>query len=109
MSKWEFFSLFWPAIQRVMSEKNVYGAFEKSGIVPFNPEAVLSILEFKPIHLPTEERPSSKESALSEDDWRRFRRIVQEVTSSKESKKIKKLENTVLSLHAKLAIIKAEN
>lgn len=113
MSKREFFSIFWQAFQKAMTEKNIKSAFQKTGIAPFDPSVVLGIVELKAVHLPeptgTVSRPGSGRSALSTEDWRVVRRLVKDATSSHDAAKIKKLENTVISLHTKLAIAKAEN
>jgi len=112
MSKREFFSIFWPSFLRAMTEKNIQGAFKKTGLVPFNPDVVLGIITLKTVDLPPSgslSRPGSSRSALSDEDWRKLRELVKEAVSSKDNSTIKKLENTVISLHTQLAIVKAEN
>lgn len=52
ITKEDFFPAFLTASQEVMTEKNIQGAFRGAGLVPHNPEAVLSKLDVK-LHTPT--------------------------------------------------------
>ncbi|EGU82006.1 hypothetical protein FOXB_07480, partial [Fusarium oxysporum f. sp. conglutinans Fo5176] len=45
VSKTEFFPAFYAAFQATMTEKNIQAAFRGAGIVPFDPECVLSKLD----------------------------------------------------------------
>jgi hypothetical protein len=45
ISKTEFFPAFYAAFQATMTEKNIKGGFKGAGLVPFDPESVVSKLD----------------------------------------------------------------
>ena len=58
ITKVEFFTAFKNAFFASLGEENVRGGFRGAGLVPFNPDAVLSKLDVK-LRTPTPPRPSS--------------------------------------------------
>ena len=48
ITKDDFFPIFIEAYTAAMTEKNVQAGFQATGLVPFNPEEVISRLDFKP-------------------------------------------------------------
>jgi hypothetical protein len=56
ITKVEFFLAFHAAYQRSMTKKNLAGGFRGAGLIPFNPEAVISKLDVK-LRTPTPPRP----------------------------------------------------
>ena len=47
ISKVEFFLAFHAAYERSMTEKNMAGGFRGAGLIPFDPQAVISKLDVK--------------------------------------------------------------
>ncbi|CCF47815.1 transposase, partial [Colletotrichum higginsianum] len=63
ITKDDFFPAFKAAFFASMGENNVRAGFRQAGLVPFNPEVVLSRLDFKPkTPTPSNSRPSSRGS-----------------------------------------------
>jgi hypothetical protein len=60
MTKREFYGLFKPAFRRAMTEKNIESGWKKTGLFPFDPEAVLA-----KIKIPKPDRPSTSDSESS--------------------------------------------
>ena len=58
ITKVEFFSVFRNAFFASLGEENVRGGFRGAGLIPFNPDTVLSKLDIK-LRTPTPLRPSS--------------------------------------------------
>jgi hypothetical protein len=52
ITKDDFFPAFKAAFEAIFIEKNVKGGFRGAGLVPFNPEAVISKLDVK-LQMPT--------------------------------------------------------
>jgi hypothetical protein len=47
ISKTEFFPAFAAAFQAIMTEKNIRGTFRGAGLVPFDPESIISKLDIQ--------------------------------------------------------------
>lgn len=65
ISKVEFLSAYHAAYNKVMSKENIAGAFRGAGLIPYEPEAVLSKVDVK-IRTPEGSRPASASSAIWE-------------------------------------------
>ncbi|RYC77643.1 hypothetical protein BFJ63_vAg19483 [Fusarium oxysporum f. sp. narcissi] len=61
VSKTEFFPAFYAAFQATMTEKNIMAAFRGAGIIPLDPESVISKLDVQ-LRTPT---PAEEEAGLS--------------------------------------------
>ncbi|HEV7738334.1 MAG TPA: transposase [Chlamydiales bacterium] len=116
ISKRNFFKLFWPAYQKAFTAKNIVSAWLKTGIYPLDPTVILGALEPSNLpseqsDLPPEERPSSGSSsantAISHNDWRKLRAMVNDVVAGQNLEKEKKLLNTVVGLSTDNALLKA--
>lgn len=108
LNKRHFFGLFWPAYLQAFSPKNIASGWLKTGLLPFNPEQVLSKLqERQPI------RPNSSGSlsstALSDNDWIKVHRLVKSAVGDVIGPEVRKLSNTLEQLAAKNSILEAEN
>ncbi len=65
ITKVEFLSAYHTAYNKVISKKNIAGGFRGAGLIPHNPEAVISKLDVK-LHTPEGSRPASAGSAAWE-------------------------------------------
>jgi hypothetical protein len=84
-----------------MTEKNILSAFEKSGIVPFNPEIVLgkvTLLNDTPDLRPASLK--SNTSSLSDSDIDKIRAMFREAVSENNERIARKLQNRIVSLQA---------
>jgi hypothetical protein len=115
ITKRDFFRLFWPAYRSAFSRENIYSGWRKTGIYPFDPNAILSTLQAKieentellrvPANIPT------TPEALS-TDWRALRRLVREVGESKStliSEQQKLLEDTIIHITTRIELLQVEN
>ncbi|RDI78219.1 hypothetical protein Vi05172_g11826 [Venturia inaequalis] len=98
----------------VMTTKNILSAFEKTSIVPFNPGKVISKISIDFDNIPVLERPSSAKSnestlSLSESNVSKIRAMFQVAIQEDNPRMARKLQNSMVSLQAQLAIVKAEN
>jgi hypothetical protein len=114
LGKRDFFSLFWPAYVNAFTASNIASGWRKTGLFPFDPEVVLSkLIDNKDSTTDELMRPSSKQSsgssALSSISLRAVRNLVLEVANEQRSKKLRKLENTILHLQSTVAILTREN
>lgn len=108
LNKRHFFGLFWPAYLQAFSPKNIASGWSKTGLLPFNPEQVLSKLQ--------ERRSTKRDSsgslsstALSDNDWIKVRRLVKSAVGDVIGPEVRKLSNTLEQLAAKNSILEAEN
>ncbi|OBS16264.1 hypothetical protein FPOA_27625 [Fusarium poae] len=62
ISKTEFFPAFYAAFQATMTEKNIKGGFKGAGLVPFDPESVVSKLDVQ-LRTPT---PAEEEASQAQ-------------------------------------------
>ncbi|TVY62375.1 hypothetical protein Focb16_v004072 [Fusarium oxysporum f. sp. cubense] len=62
ISKTEFFPAFYAALQATMTEKNIKGGFKGAGLVPFDPESVVSKLDVQ-LRTPT---PAEEEAGQAQ-------------------------------------------
>ena len=112
VTKRDFFRLFWPAFIKAFTSSNIKSGFRKTGLVPFNPTAILQAFERAPSPRP-ESRESTGSSALSASDWRAIRKLLKEVVSEvydeHQQGKVKKLSNTMYDLSTQNILLKHEN
>jgi hypothetical protein len=62
ISKTEFFPAFYAAFQATMTEKNIKGGFKGAGLVPFDPESIVSKLDVQ-LQTPT---PAEEEAGQAQ-------------------------------------------
>jgi hypothetical protein len=111
MSQKDFFSVFWPAWQRVFTESNIKSSWKKTGLVPWCPSVVLDKLK---------QQPSATEQRLGRLlsspplDWdspsarRSIRKAVNESADKKTKKLLSKLTDELLSTKAQLTLAKLD-
>jgi hypothetical protein len=118
MSKRDFFAIFWPAFEEAFTEKNIASAWSRTGILPFNPQKVLSI--FSAADKDTSgrqsaERPASGSSSSTFGSPSKAKRLRTFLNSSvpgsdrKSQRTLGKLSDTVLGLSAKLTLSRLRN
>jgi hypothetical protein len=122
ITKSDFLSAFFAAFQATMTEKNIQGGFRGAGLVPFNPESVLSRLNVKlrtpspvegVIELPNlwvPKTPNNPTEATSQTDYIK-RRINCHQGSSPTSifGAIDQVAKGACGIMHKMALLKAEN
>lgn len=101
LTKRDFFRLFWTSYSKAFSVKNIQSGWQKTGIHPFSPEAVLD--KFLPKETIIEQRPSSSESSdslLNHHDWQRIERKLKELVADVGDTRVRKLTSTIKNLAA---------
>ena len=91
MSKRDFFPLFYRAWQASFKETTILKAFEATGLSPFNPEVILQRFTAPA------SSSDSESSALSASDWRKIKRVFDQVVADRSDKRVKRLSQ---ALHA---------
>jgi hypothetical protein len=118
MSKRDFFAIFWPAFEEAFTEKNIASAWSKTGILPFDPQKVLSIFSTADEDTSgrqSAERPASASSSSTFDSPSKVKRIRTVLNSTvagsdrKTQRTLEKLGDTVLGLSAKLTLSRLQN
>ena len=120
LTKKDFMGLFWPAFEDSFTTQNIKSAFRKTGLHPLDSEPILSMLinPSEPTPKPQDnqvDRPISSQSnnsAIIALDWRNIRALFHEITSknkAENAKKVDQMENTILALSTKCAILNLEN
>ncbi|KJZ70309.1 hypothetical protein HIM_10316 [Hirsutella minnesotensis 3608] len=112
LSKREFWSLFWDAFGSSFSAENIASGWKRTGLLPFDPEVVLSQITEK-TEDDSESGNSSVDSlALDQPTARDLRRLVDKVVdkSSKNAKRdSRKLRSTLESLQSQNELLRYEN
>ncbi|KJZ68687.1 hypothetical protein HIM_11922 [Hirsutella minnesotensis 3608] len=112
LSKREFWSLFWDAFGSSFSAENIASGWKRTGLLPFDPEVVLSQITEK-TEDDSESGNSSVDSlALEQPTARDLRRIVDKVVdkSSKNAERdSRKLRSTLESLQSQNELLRYEN
>ena len=117
-SKRDFFAIFWPAFEQAFTEKNIASAWSKTGILPFDPQKVLSIFSTADEDTSgrqSAERPASGSSSSTFDSPSKVKRVRTVLNSTvagsdrKTQRTLKKLGDTVLGLSAKLTLSRLQN
>ncbi|KJZ68706.1 hypothetical protein HIM_11907 [Hirsutella minnesotensis 3608] len=112
LSKREFWSLFWDAFGSSFSAENIASGWKRTGLLPFDPEVVLSQIAGK-TEDESEPGSSSVDSlALEQPTARDLRRLVDKVVdkSSKNAERdSRKLRSTLESLQSQNELLRYEN
>ena len=111
LMKRDFFRLFWPSYLKAFSPSNIISGWLKTGLYPFDPQAVLSSLTSPPTSRPST-RDSTTSSTFSASNIRQARQLVQEVRTKVDSEtliKVNKLTNTFLDVTAQVHLLQQEN
>ena len=113
VTKRDFFKIFYPAFDRAFTVKNVNSGWSKTGLVPFNPDCVLSIFkkeepeDLEPSRSPTPCSGHSSSCLDSPSATRKIRQIVNETVANRDTESqrtIGKLGDAILSLSARLTL-----
>lgn len=110
ITKGDFFLLFRAAWTSTMTEKLILKSFESTGIFPMDREAVLK--RFRPTTPRTLEEDDEQEpqsSPLIEADWRKIRRVVEQVVKDGEQRKAQKIAESVHHLQVTNELLREEN
>ncbi|KAM5529819.1 hypothetical protein BFJ63_vAg17750 [Fusarium oxysporum f. sp. narcissi] len=122
ISKTEFFPAFYAAFQAAMTEQNIKGGFKGAGLVPFNPDYVVSKLDVQ-LQTPTPDEEEAQQAqswtsrtprtvleAGSQSEYLQ-RRIRKHHSSSPESipEALRSLEKGTKAVMHKVALLVAEN
>ena len=105
MSKREFFGIFYPSFVGSFRTDVIKSGWEQAGIWPFNPEAVLHLVE-------APDRPISSDSAqsnLSAQDWRKVQMIVKGAMGDVWRKESRQMINTIDHLATQVSLLRIEN
>jgi hypothetical protein len=118
MSKRGFFAIFWPAFEKAFTEKNIASAWSRTGILPFNPQKVLSTFSTADEDTSgrqSAERPASGSSSSMFDSPSKAKKLRTVLNISvagsdrKTQRTLEKLSDTVLVLSAKLTLSRLRN
>lgn len=118
MSKRDFFAIFWPSFEKAFTAKNIASAWSKTGILPFDPQKVLSIFstaDEETSGRQSAERPASGSSSSTFDSPSKAKRVRTVLNSSvarsdrEMQRTLEKLGDTVLGLSAKLTLSRLRN
>ena len=114
LGKRDFFDLFWPAYINTFTAANIASGWLKTGLYPFDSELVISQLtKHSKDNKDEPERPGSNQSsgssALSQINLAEVRKLVVVAANQLESKKQRKLQNTVMSLQSQVTFLQNEN
>ena len=104
-TKRDFFRTFWVAWEKAITPKNIASGWKKTGIHPWDPNAVLE--QFNAKKEEDEERPSSSNSTgsiLTAGDWKkietRLKQVVEDVVRSKTDRRVRALTRDIHELVA---------
>jgi hypothetical protein len=106
ITKRDFFRLFFPAWTKALSSKNIISSWRIVGIHPFNPEIVLARFSREP-----QSRPLTSESSrsiLGTEDWRKIKKLLQDVVEDVYSENTKKLSLAMHNLSTKNILLKLQ-
>lgn len=118
MSKRDFFAIFWSSFEKAFTAKNIASAWSKTGILPFDPQKVLSIFSTADEDTSgrqSAERPASGSSSSTFDSPSKAKRVRAVLNSSvagsdrEMQRTLEKLGDTVLGLSAKLTLSRLRN
>ncbi|KJZ69920.1 hypothetical protein HIM_10705 [Hirsutella minnesotensis 3608] len=112
LSKREFWLLFWNALGSSFSAENIASGWKRTGLLPFDPEVVLSQITEK-----TEDESESGDSSvdslsLQQPTARDLRRLVDKVvdrSSKNAGRDSRKLKSTLESLQSQNELLRYEN
>lgn len=110
ITKGDFFLLFWAAWTSTMTEKLILKSFEATGILPIDREAVLKRFRSKTPRTPEEDNEHEPQSSpLVEADWRKIRRVVEQVVKDGEQRKAQKISESFHHLQVTNELLREEN
>jgi hypothetical protein len=112
LSKRDFWTLFWPAYQAAFTAKNIGSGWKCTGLLPFDPEVVLSEIRLPASIAPMPADDVDTSLALERPTARQIRQLTTKVVGKMHQNLdigARKLVNTIESLQAQVEILQHEN
>lgn len=112
LSKREFWTLFWNAFEASFSPENIASGWERTGLLPFDPEVVLSQITEKARDDSDTGGDSAESLALQRPTARDLRRLVDKAvdhSSCDAGRSSRKLKSTLESLQSEVELLRYEN
>jgi hypothetical protein len=111
LSKREFWTLFWSAFEASFSPENIASGWRRTGLLPFDPQVVLSQIAKIEEEDPDTGSDSADSLALQQPTARELRRLVDNVVdkSGDSGSGARKLKSTLESLQAEVELLRSEN
>ncbi|KID81022.1 DDE superfamily endonuclease, CENP-B-like protein [Metarhizium guizhouense ARSEF 977] len=111
LSKREFWTLFWSAFEASFSPENIASGWKRTGLLPFDPEVVLSQVTRIEEEGPDIDSDSVDSLVLQRPSARELRRLVDNVVdkSRDSDSSARKLKSTLESLQAEVELLRYEN
>jgi hypothetical protein len=106
VKKGDFFLLFWNAWTHCMTEKLVLKSFKATGIFPMDREVILK--KYRP-RTPDEAEDEPRSSPLEEADWRKIRRVLEQVVRDGQQQKAQKITASLHHLQVQNELLLHEN
>ena len=107
ITKRDFFSLFYIAWEVSFHQKSIVKAFECTGLVPFEPQKVLS--RFQQHHNSRPSTSDSTTSVVSASDWRKIERLLRAVVEDVYDRQSAKLSQTIHTIAVQKQLLQHEN
>ena len=102
--------LFWAAWTSTITEKLILKSFEATGIFPIDRKAVLRRFRLKTLRTLEEDNEHEPQSSpLVEADWRKIRRVVNQVVKDREQRKAQKISESFYHLQVTNELLRDEN
>jgi hypothetical protein len=110
ITKSDLFLFFWAAWTSPMTEKLILRSFEATGIFLIDREAVLKRFRSKTPRTPEEDNEHEPQSSpLVEADWRKIRRVVEQVVKDGKQRKALKISESFHHLQVTNELLREEN
>ncbi|KAJ6437064.1 hypothetical protein O9K51_10361 [Purpureocillium lavendulum] len=112
LSKREFWTLFWNAFAASFSVENIVSGWERTGLLPLDPEVVLSQITAKTRDDSDTGGDSAESLALQRPTARDLRRLVDKAvdhSSSDAGRSSRRLKSTLESLQSEVELLRYEN
>ena len=107
VKKGDFFPLFWRAWVSSFRKNSIQKSFTATGIWPPDPSPILKRFNRNTPEISSSDESSS--SVLSGSDWLKIKSLIQETTSNKRSKEVKKLNRSLHHISVEVDILRHEN
>ncbi|KJK73352.1 hypothetical protein H634G_11476 [Metarhizium anisopliae BRIP 53293] len=112
LSKREFWTLFWHAFQTSFSAENIASGWKRTGLLPFDPNVILSQITDKDEDNSDTGEDSAESLALQQPSARDLRRLVDKVideSATNREHNSRKLKSTLESLQSEVELLRYEN
>lgn len=112
LSKREFWTLFWHAFQTSFSAENIASGWRRTGLLPFDPNVILSQITDKDEDNSDTGGDSAESLALQQPSARDLRRLVDKVideSATNRDHNSRKLKSTLESLQSEVELLRYEN